>query len=229
MLVTKPKNLWRGSDITLSSKKNGLEISVFNRYTVCLILDALFSPSSATIDLKGTSLGFSFIGCEPQGLEAFISNIPSIIKVPWLHGSLVWKLLTSDTPCPGLLCVWGSLHPLALPLTPFPCTRRAPDFPGACTGVPLLPHHTLRWVSVFTLRFSHPSALEWQEVARKGGTHYRKKDTPLPISAVSAILPKVTCLTLKWCQIVYRSCKNLTLFRQQFCFYCNHFFTTQVI
>lgn len=112
---------------------------------------------------------------------------------------IAWFLSVEITnirhPCPGLLCIWGSLHPLALPLTPFPCTRRAPDFPGAWTGVPLLPHHTLRWVSVFTLIFSHPGALEWQEVARKGGTHYRKKDTPLPISTVSAILPKVTCLT----------------------------------
>lgn len=98
--------LWNCINITLSSKKNDVEMSVFNKDMVCLTRGVIYS-CSATIkpwDLKGTALGFSFIGYKLNGLEGFISSIPSITKVPWVHGPLVWKWLTCDT-CSRALCI----------------------------------------------------------------------------------------------------------------------------
>lgn len=77
--------LWKRSSITLSTKKNDPETSVFNRYMVCVIEDGLFILSCHSLAMRsqGGHLWASvFIGYTLNGLEGFVSNGSSITQVP---------------------------------------------------------------------------------------------------------------------------------------------------
>lgn len=54
--------LWKCGSITLSTKKNDLETSVFNRYMVCVIEDGLFilSCHSLAMRFQGDIFGLQF-------------------------------------------------------------------------------------------------------------------------------------------------------------------------